>query len=292
MSDKNIEVSEKGVKLSYGRFLADSAGGYVFILVALWMILGFPADVKHVGGALALFKGGGGILLGIVILLLGSPLGLALNSASWFFLGWIQIWFFTRWANQRRLTWLNQWFTYSTRQNYGFTYLQESFAFLPPPRTSPERVGSPPADPTGVPRPRFLYSELRVLKRVMLLHFPDIIERVEYLGGIKIFIRNLSLLAIGVFVAWICKCDLGAAVISLGVAIFLTWLACLLEVYQSLELLFNAYAICLTSELKTGPGTDECSTCLDSRLEIRELLAILVTAVRRQGEQPPQAITR
>src|SRR5258708_2716868 len=83
MTNSNIEASASGVKLSYVRFISDSAPGFVILLLIIFAE-GHRAEpwwVKHQE-----LK----VLVATLAFLLTTPVGLVLNAASYFVLGHVQ----------------------------------------------------------------------------------------------------------------------------------------------------------------------------------------------------------
>ncbi|WP_420124951.1 hypothetical protein [Longimicrobium sp.] len=260
-----LTFGKEGVKLSYGRMLSDSAGGYVMLLIAAHLVvynqIPIPDALKS-GSSEA--KSAAIVLAGVFILLLGPPFGLALNSASWFLLGWIQVLFLNGWAKSRKLNRLVYVLAYHTGQEYNVDLLQETFTFLDP------------AERKKSPQRHTVYSQLHVIKKLISTRFPHLLGRVEYLTGIKIFIRNLSLLCLATaLLPWlpndVIRVNLPANMVGtlLIAALGLTLLACLLELYDALELMFTAHCLCLS-----------CAPA------VYELLASEATPVARQSRKP------
>lgn len=94
MAKDNIEISVKGVKFSYIRFIADSAPGYIivlfFILNYYYPIFGCSYKqlidiglINNISNEVKLF-----IIL--LVFVLSTPLGLIINTFGWFIFGWIE----------------------------------------------------------------------------------------------------------------------------------------------------------------------------------------------------------
>ncbi len=95
MSRDDFELTKDSLRMPYVRFLSDSAGGYVLILViAIILLSQNPSpfewvvwkNVQSAGITTAFLFG-----LGIILLVLGAPIGILLNATSWFLLGSYQI---------------------------------------------------------------------------------------------------------------------------------------------------------------------------------------------------------
>lgn len=91
MSDQSIELSREGIKLSYLRFLSDSAAGQIVILVGIlayyYPIFGTPLKHSLVSEMSTEVR----ILVLVMLFLLSTPLGLAINALSWFLLSPVQL---------------------------------------------------------------------------------------------------------------------------------------------------------------------------------------------------------
>ena len=234
MSEETVSFTKEGVKLSYGRFLSDSAGGYVLLIIAAHLIAYSNVPVPPaLQGDASQAKSAAIVLAGVFILLLGPPFGLALNSASWFSLGWIQVVFVNGWANYLVLNRVMNIMAFHTGQEYNIELLQKTFTFIDPAVRKKTR-----------PR-HSLYSQLHLIKKLMQSHYPHLMSRVEYLTGARIFTRNLSLLSL-VMAFW--PGLQGARTELLIAAAALTLLACLLDLYDTMELLFSAHAVCLACD--------------------------------------------
>jgi hypothetical protein len=270
MNAEDIEVSEKGVKLSYGRFLADSASGYVLILTIVYLVFR-STNVKTLASEIGDLKSSLIVVTGVLLLLLGPPFGLALNGFTWFLLGWIQVRFINRWEKTR---WAANPFvkgaTYGTRRVYNLACLEQSFLFL-----------SRTTGPCG----ERLYSEARIIERTMRMYHPHEIQRVEYLNGVKIFSRNISFLAIAVTGMLLYERSYILGCLGLLTVLVLTLLACLLELYRLLEILFCAYIICLQKQIQSVPsgmklqaldGAHEPALILVPALALRQVIAELM----------------
>jgi len=112
MPAHGFEVSEKGIKASYLRFLADSTPGYLAILVA-WVLYRAGVFPAAAGSLFQNVDRETKIFVGILLFLIATPFGLALNAAGWFALG--------RWTQIRAMRWLQlwplRWLVYSTNMS-------------------------------------------------------------------------------------------------------------------------------------------------------------------------------
>jgi hypothetical protein len=117
------------------------------------------------------------------------------------------------------------------------------------------------------------------------MYHPHEIQRVEYLNGVKIFSRNISFLAIAVTGMLLYERSYILGCLGLLTVLVLTLLACLLELYRLLEILFCAYIICLQKQIQSVPsgmklqaldGAHEPALILVPALALRQVIAELM----------------
>lgn len=126
MSD--IEFSRAGVKLSYLRFLSDSAAGFIVILITIisyyYPIFGislhqlFPAPSIPISNYV-------GILVLVLLFLLATPLGLIINASSWIVLGPVKILWAKHWFNKS--SFIPEYLVRGTKESFRFDDLKEFF---------------------------------------------------------------------------------------------------------------------------------------------------------------------
>src|SRR5713101_2292449 len=127
MASQNIEFSKEGIKFSYRRFLCDGAAGYLVMLFFLFAyyypIFGQP--LQYFAPSRSPIPQEAKVFLLLIAFLLSTPLGLAINAASWFFLGWcikrLEKW----WFSEGR--WIKQWVIANTKIEQGFPDSLEFF---------------------------------------------------------------------------------------------------------------------------------------------------------------------
>ncbi len=92
MPAPEIEISKDGLKLSYLRYLADSAAGFLVILIVLLAVSNqVPLPFfGHSFESLAKMSSDTKLFVFLLLFLLATPLGLLINGLSWFLLGWLQ----------------------------------------------------------------------------------------------------------------------------------------------------------------------------------------------------------
>jgi len=188
MTDPNIEASSSGLKLSYLRFISDSAPGFAILLIIGFAFNGNPlpwAKDKE-------FK----VLFAALAFLLATPVGLLINAVSYFFLGHVQ-------TAINRICFLSRcWPIRDTRRSLMLSETTDHFGF----------TVNDWAERNDV------YGELVATYR------PDLTVRIEHLRGLKRFSRGISFLS---FVWFFCSAPLTwghAGIVILSVALWLTWI--------------------------------------------------------------------
>jgi hypothetical protein len=99
MPAPEIEISKNGLKLSYQRYLADSAAGFLVIILVLLAIsnkVQIPF-FDHSLESLATLSKDTKIFIFLLLFLLATPIGLTINGLSWFFLGWCKLYSIDIW---------------------------------------------------------------------------------------------------------------------------------------------------------------------------------------------------
>jgi hypothetical protein len=78
----DVEIGKNGLRVSYVRFLSDSAAGYILlVLIILVLVTSDALNSHHVEKEIQ-------IAILVLLTILASPIGLAVNALSWFTLGW------------------------------------------------------------------------------------------------------------------------------------------------------------------------------------------------------------
>jgi hypothetical protein len=96
MAEPAFEISKEGIKLSYSRFLADTASGLAFILLGVAAyylpLLGKSLQDYLASGNMTLKMGSEvKVLAAVSLFFLATPIGLLVNATGWFLLGPLQI---------------------------------------------------------------------------------------------------------------------------------------------------------------------------------------------------------
>jgi hypothetical protein len=187
MTNPSFEASSSGLKLSYLRFVSDSAPGF-----ALLLLLGFFWQDSLWWAQHREFK----VLFAALSFFLATPVGLAINAVSYFLLGQIQ-------TQINRICFLSRgWPVRDTRRSLMLEETTAHFGF----------TANDWAERNDV------YGELVESYR------PDLSFRIEHLRGLKRFARSIALLSLICFfclrpLAW---CS-AIAVIAI-VTLWFTWI--------------------------------------------------------------------
>lgn len=236
---QSFELTKEGVKLSYVRFLSDSAAGYIFLLlfgVAFVLKLPMPfvgtswlniippeptTDVK--------------IFLFLVSFLIATPLGLILNGISWFALGTLSGWMLNIWVK------IPAWLSYpisSTRKSYHADKTTEFFRC----RTSAEE----------------LYRQANYYEIILIVYFPTCYEQIEPVRGLKRFTRSLAFIALLVSIyCFLTINNFSVGALAIVCFILLLLFNSMLEYYQWLFVLFAAYTLSSKIPLENNPSREE-----------------------------------
>lgn len=168
MQDGSIEISSTGFKFSYLRFLADGAAGLFLVLL---LTVAYYADVPILGQDRSFrevfsgqLSGEVKIFLMILLGLLAVPLGLALNAAGWFLLGWVQGWGCAFWFDSK-------WFlTEGTKEIFQQDLLAEAM-----------QLGS-----------NDIYRRAKLYEEFLMAAAPSHLVHVQHIMGLQRFLRSLS----------------------------------------------------------------------------------------------------
>ena len=229
MQGENVELSNTGIKFSYLRFLADGAAGLIAIL---FFVAGYYLDLPLLGSGKSfhsLMSGriGGEVKIFIMILLgiLAVPLGLSLNAAGWFLLGWLQAKSAKFWFQHKE-----NWFVKTTGDGFCVEELAESFNL----------------DEMNVYRKYQFYEELLSAKR------PEQLVHIQHIRGLKRLVRSAAMILLsgGVYLLFARLADFNLwwlGFISIFAAILFSFLLSLLEYYLSLAVLFRAFVVSFSS---------------------------------------------
>lgn len=182
--NRDIEFSQEGIKISYRRFLSDSAAGYIVILIAI-LSFNVPIFGEHRQiSSYIIFDPNTKIFLFILIFLLATPLGLAINSSSWMFLGRLRI------VSTEIL-----WYEKSESQTKSIKNLFLSFFDIFIHNTKKSLLFKETKPFYGFKKESFL-DHYRLIEDTLSIHHPDIKESITSSQGLFILFRNIAFLLI------------------------------------------------------------------------------------------------
>jgi hypothetical protein len=261
---QNFEVTREGIKLSYVRFLSDSAAGYILLLligVAFSLRLPMPfVGTSWLKVIPAHLNTEDKIFLFFISFLIATPLGLTLNGISWFLLGALPVWLLGIWGKPLRIGALGNRQTSLLGEIRLLINIVLFFAaeFL---ITGTRR--SYHADRTvhffrlGSSHSKRLYEQANFYEELLSIYFPFYYAQLEPIRGLRRFIRSLSFLALIVLIySFFTVSNASTIYLALvGFGILLLFNS-LLEYYQCLKVLFMTYT--LASDLHANnPSRDE-----------------------------------
>ncbi len=169
MSEK-IEVSEKGIRFSYKRFLSDSATGYIFCLILISAYYG-NISIPFVGIEMQdILKPKAGkeikILVALLLFMLSTPIGISFNAISFFMFGYVERCIVLRlFKNNFICSYVNVGFLLKKIQKHFDLDLKRQNEFL---------------------------ARLDVIEEYLIAFHPQIMSSIDHVRGIKIFIRSLN----------------------------------------------------------------------------------------------------
>lgn len=213
MTNKDLELSKEGIKLSYRRFLSDAASG---IIILIGVILYYPSVIR-VPANIEIF-------VYVLLIILTIPLGFVINYFSFFL--------FSDLSNKCEVFWLNKnwFFIRSTKIAFEFEICEQFF-----------NSGQ------GKWTKEYWTFVTRRFEKVLEVYYPDHIERLESIVGIEIFCRNISLLSL-VFIIIIFPYSKMLAIVSLFLSAILIIISSIISFYRFLNILNITYILCLRCE--------------------------------------------
>lgn len=272
---QSFEVTREGLKLSYVRFLSDSAAGLILLLLlSVAYVLKKPMPIVGTDWLGVIPKDPSTelkVFLFIMAFILATPLGLMLNGISWFLLGGINIWLLKFW------TWLphrislpvaatrRSYLAEETMRFFRLTPSDASRTVLPDGSNSDEQSGEGDGASPSATRTQNLYEMVNYYKALLSIYYPFYYDQLEAVRGLSLFSRNLSLLAmVAVPYCYLTLGETRSGNLAMGLFILLLLFNCLLEYYQCLKVLFMVYT--LSSDLhSTGPFHEAIVTNLIER---------------------------
>jgi len=191
MTNNDIEISKGGIKLSYLRFLSDSATGFTTILILYFHPLFRNYDIFLLNYTLEI-TGPEKYFLLILLVLLSTPLGLIINAFSWASLGWLNIRleancfdYFKKKCDDTKIikdTSLNSqlyhFFITSTLEKYSFDECMNFYDI----------------------QKENWYSKSCLMKETLNIYYPKVLVPLEHVEGIINLVRSIALLLILYFI--------------------------------------------------------------------------------------------
>lgn len=202
MPDQNIELSKEGIKISYLRFLSDSAAGQIVILLGLaayyFPIFGAPLRETYTAECSTEVK----ILVIVLLVLLSSPLGLSINATSWFLLSWVQIWLQQYWFKRKfllRCLFKTVLYVYHRSKRSWLRRLWFKIRFL----FKIKLFKTIRAEFQVEKSKRYFhlsnenwYERSQLIKQTLHIYHPNIPVALEHIRGIRTLFRNISFLSL------------------------------------------------------------------------------------------------
>jgi hypothetical protein len=177
---ENIEFSRNGIKVSYLRFLSDSAIGFIVVLIAIvsyyYPIFGItlqniPHEFLKIDIPVTI-SSEVKIFVFILVFLLATPLGLIINALSWIFLGSIRIYLIGMFFDKRFF--ITNYLNDSTNKAFSFINVSEFF---------------------DIDKENF-YCTSSYFEEIFDIYCPDISNSIDYVRGLARFSGSIAFLAI------------------------------------------------------------------------------------------------
>lgn len=227
--NQTIQVSKKGIKISYLRFLSDTTPGYICLFL-FGIVFYNKLPLPFVGTSwinIIPFLGTEVKVIFLVILfLLATPIGLYLNALSWFLFGSPVIYFIPFWHKHNCI--LNIFFVAASRRSM---CAEDVDNFI--------KATSIPSESL-----KNFYEKSQFFEQLITIYFPSANQQLEPIRGLKRLSRTLSLLCFAVSIYVI---TIGApmkAVYSFGIGLFFLLFCSLTEYYQCLFVNFIVFVCC------------------------------------------------
>jgi len=167
---KDIQIDSKGVRFSYSRFLADSAAGFIWILIAASVYYSPAFNSRPSIGTESK------TITALMLFLLSTPVGLATNALTHALLEPVIT------ARKRRFILSESFFVQSTWRAHEVEKLKKFFNL---------ESGSKEDDDQD----HRWRTTVNFIEKVFWLYNPAAIENLFFLEGLAIFLRNLAFLA-------------------------------------------------------------------------------------------------
>jgi hypothetical protein len=174
------------------------------------------------------------ILVIVLLVLLSSPLGLAINAMSWFFLAWLQVglqrFWFKKWRlfGKRRV--LFKHFRTEFQTDLTIRYFSLSH--------------------------RNWYVRSQLVKQTLLIYQPSLLNTLEHIKGIRALFRNLAFLALVFFLLSLVlrweylntRIVFILAALSIPLFIITIVVSSALGFFYTSQVFYRAYILCLATK--------------------------------------------
>lgn len=226
---KDLELTQQGVRLSYLRFLSDSAPGFVLLLL-LAAVYSLRLPLPFFGTSWlnwypTQLSNQARIFILVLLFLLSTPVGLAVNALGSFVLGPVPIWLVRLWQSLPRSA---SFPLISTRLSLHADQLIEFY-----------KLKDADGDVT-----KQIYKQANFYETLLAVYFPTYHELTEHKRGLRRFIRSLAVLAL--LASVYCFVTLGQVKVGMivGVAfLLLVAFVSLLKYDQSMDVLFKVFVL-------------------------------------------------
>lgn len=250
MAAPEIEISKDGLKLSYQRYLADSAAGFVVILGVLFAVSkGYPLPLfSHSLESLLKLSDTIQLFVFLLLFFLATPIGLFINGLSWFSVGWCRIYLIKFWFKLPD-KWYNPLFP--TKKALHYDKLAEFF-----------RINEQ-YDSDG----KSVYELSALHGKFIDLFFQDRFRIEHHVAtGLARFIRNMALISFASLLSFIhvllwnandsciTECPFQAIFILSVLTVFLAVLYSLQGSFSCLKILSTVYLLCTARGISNEEG--------------------------------------
>jgi len=221
----SIEISNKSIKLSYRRFISDTAIGLLTIAIILFLF----HDSNNI-----FFKNSSiadKIFVYTLIFILTTPLGLLVNISSWILFGFFQ-YFLSKdiVLKLEKLSLIGKFIFYSTNEKYQIQDIKNIFLLN---KTN-------------------FYRIVKKIETFLDIFMPDSISYKENLIGMRIFYRNISFILFIISITLIYKMyNLKIIVITFSLSLFFLIANSIVNVYYIFFLLRRFYYLYLADNYGT-----------------------------------------
>ena len=244
---QSVEITKDGMKLSYLRFLSDSAPGYLMIILCGAVIL-FRLPMPFFGTSWlhALpnqLSNEAQIFFLILLFLLATPIGLMLNALGWFLLGALPI------------SMLRFWFWLPRPAAFPLLGTKRSLCWK-------DTIKFFELEAAGKHAFARFYEQANLYEALLGIYFPAVFDQLNHKRGLRRFCRSCAVLALMVSLYSILTInELRLGGISAAVFCLLIIFLSLLEYDQFMDVLFRVYV--LSSKLhKDNPTREQVITNL------------------------------